>query len=384
MKKVHIKRMLASTLLLFCLSFTTVYATVTQDDINDAKEQVDNLEQQVEDAGKTLDEHNDKKDRLEGDLKNLNTNLQTVVNELSDLEEQITAKQDEITITTAELEAAEAQSAKQYEDMKLRIQYMYENGNVSIFTMFLESDSMSDFLNQTEYIASINTYDREKLSEYQKLQEEIAEKKVLLETEEQELLALKDNMEQKRTEVNGLIAATEKNISQTKTDIANAEAEMEDLEAQLKYWEEYERQLEAQKLQQDLELWEEIQNMDDVEWSDVPYVPAEGEAYLLAAIIQCESEGEPYEGKLAVGSVVMNRVAHSKFPNTITEVIYQKKQFAPVASGRLAYRLQAGVNDECKRAALEVLNGNITNNCLFFRTVIPGINGTVIGNHIFY
>ena len=80
----------------------------------------------------------------------------------------------------------------------------------------------------------------------------------------------------------------------------------------------------------------------------------------------------------------MNRVAHSKFPNTITEVIYQKKQFAPVASGRLAYRLQAGVVEDCKRAAMEVLNGNITNDCLFFRTVIPGIEGTVIGNHIFY
>ncbi|MBQ8280247.1 MAG: cell wall hydrolase [Roseburia sp.] len=383
MKRTHIRRMIASLLVLCCLSVTTVYATVTQDDINDAKEQVDNLQQQVDEAEKELDKHNDKKDELEGDLKDLNTNLQTLANELSDLEEQITDKQDEIEVTTAELDEAEKRSAKQYEDMKVRIQYMYENGNTSMLTMFLEAESMSDFLNQTEYIASINTYDREKLDEFQQLQAEIAEKKALLEEEEKELLALKDDMVQKRAEVNSLIAATEKNISQTKTEIAQAEAEMEDLEEQLKYWEDYERELEAQKLQQDLELWEEIQGMGG-SWSGGSYTPAEGEAYLLAAIIQCESEGEPYEGKLAVGSVVMNRVAHPKFPNTITEVIYQKKQFSPVASGRLAYRLQAGVNEECKRAAAEVLNGNITNNCLFFRTVIPGINGTIIGNHIFY
>lgn len=384
MKRIHVKRIIASLLILSCLSVTTVYATVTQEDIDDAKEQVDNLQQKVDEAEKELDSHNDKKDKLEGDLANLNVNLQTVAGELSDLEEQITDKQDEIEVTTKELEDAEARSAKQYEDMKLRIQYMYENGNTSMLTMLLESDSMSDFLNQAEYVASINTYDREKLEEYRQLQEEIAEKKAVLEDEEKELLALKEAVEQKRTEVNTLIVATEKNISQTKTDIANAEAEMDDLEEQLKYWEEYERQLEAEKLAQDLALWEELQNAGQENLTGATYVPADGEAYLLAALIQCEAWGEPYEGKLAVGSVVMNRVAHSKFPNTITGVIYQNKQFSPVASGRLAYRLQAGVTDECKQAAMEVLNGNITNDCLFFRTIIPGIEGTIIGNHIFY
>lgn len=383
MKKIQIKRLIASLLILCCLSVTTVYATVTQDDINDAKEQVDNLKDQVDEAEKELDQHNDKKDKLEGNLKDLNSDLQVLANELGELEEQITNKQDEIAVTTTELDAAEKRSIKQYEHMKIRIQYMYEKGNASVLEMFFGSESMSDLLNQTEYIASINTYDREKLAEYRKLQQEIAEKKVLLEAEEKELLALKDSMEAKRTEVNSLIAKTEKNISDTKTDIANAKDKVENLEEQLKYWEEYERKLEAEKLEQDLKLWEEIQNMGG-NWTGGNYTPAEGEAYLLAAIIQCESEGEPYDGKIAVGSVIMNRVAHPKFPNTITEVVYQKKQFSPVASGRLAYRLQAGVNDECKKAALEVLGGKITNNCLFFRTVIPGINGIIIGNHIFY
>ena len=383
MKKIHIKRIIASLLVLCCLSATTVYATVTQDDINDAKEQVDNLQQKVDEAEKELDKHNDKKDKLEGNLKDLTKNLQKLAEELGALEIEITDKQEEIEVTTAELEAAEARCEKQYEDMKLRIQFMYENGNTSMLTMFLESDSMSDFLNQTEYVASINTYDRKKLDEFQQTQQEIAETKALLEEEEKQLLALKDDMEEKRQEVNSLIAATEKNISETNKVIASAEEEKKELEKQLKEWEAYERELEAQKLQQDLELWEEIQGMGG-SWVAGNYQPAEGEAYLLAAIIQCEAWGEPYEGKLAVGSVVMNRVAHPKFPNTITEVIYSPKQFAPVASGRLAYRLEHGVVDDCKRAALEVLNGNITNNCLFFRTVIPGINGTIIGNHIFY
>lgn len=384
MRREYLRRILASVLLVCCLSITTVYADVTQEDLDNAKEQIENLQDQVEDAEDAIDEYNDKKDALEGDLKELNNNLQALADDMNELEVQIADKQSEIKLTTEELNAAEKQSEKQYEDMKTRIQFMYENGDVSMLSMLLSSSSISDFLNRTEYVTSINTYDREKLEEYQQLQADIAEKKKTLEEEEQVLLALQEEMEQKQKEVNNLIVATKDNIDKTKTEIASAEEEMKKLEEQLAYWEEYERELEIQKAKEDLERWEEIQNMDREDWSGVPYVPAEGEAYLLAAIIQCESEGEPYEGKLAVGSVVLNRVHSSSFPNTITGVIYQKNQFSPVASGRLAYRLEVGVNDECKRAAMEVLNGNITLNCLFFRTNNGIVQGIVIGNHVFY
>ena len=384
MGKIKIRQIIAAVIIMCCLSVTTVYATITQEDINNAKEQVDNLQQQVDDAENTLNEHNGKKDKLEGDLKNLNTNLQALANDMNALETEITKKQNEIVVTTEELEAAEKRCAKQYEDMKLRIKYMYENGNISMLELITTSNSIADFLNQSDYVSSINAYDRQKLAEFQQLQEEIAEKKAVLEEEEKTLLKMKEDLKGKQAKVNIMIASTQHNISQTNQDIADTQENIENLEEQLKYWEEYERKLEAEKLAQDLALWQEIQNAGKEDWSGVSYSAAEGEAYLLAAIIQCESDGEPYEGKLAVGSVVMNRVRSSRFPNTITGVIYQSKQFAPVASGRLAYRLQAGVNETCQRAAAEVLSGNITNDCLFFRTVVPGIEGTVIGNHIFY
>lgn len=380
----YIKRVLASVMLFIGLSVTTVYATVTQGDIDDAKQQVEDLQQQVEDAENVLDKHNDKKDKLEDELADLNQNLASLADEMNELEVQIADKQDEITVTTAELDAAEKRSAKQYEDMKLRIQFMYENGNISIVSRLMNSESLSDFLNQTEYISSINAYDREKLEEFQQLQMEIADKKQTLEEEETVLLALREDLKNKQSEVNTLIVATKGSISKTNTEIASAQESIEDLEEQLKYWEEYEKELREKKYEQDLKLWQEMQNSGQEDWSGVSYVPQEGEAYLLAAIIQCEAWGEPYEGKLAVGSVVLNRVKSSRFPNTITGVIYQRGQFAPVASGRLAYRLQAGVVADCQRAANEILNGNVTNNCLFFRTVAPGINGTIIGNHIFY
>lgn len=384
MKVKYIKRVFFSALLLFCMSVTTVYATVTQEDINQVQNQVNNLQQQKENAENVLDDINNKKDALENNLSDLGSELDTLVSDMNDLEDQIDVKQDEIAIAATDLETAEAQVQKQYGDLKIRIQYMYENGTSSLLDAFFESKSIAELINQTENVSAMIEYDREKLAEYQQLQAELKEKKAQLEKEESSLLALQDEMGQKRTQVNQLISNTQQNLSQANTEASYAQATVDDLAAQLAYWEAYEAQLEAQKLAQDLALWEQIQQEGKEDLSGITYVPAEGELYLLAAIIQCESEGEPYAGKLAVGSVVMNRVKSSKFPNTITEVIYQKKQFSPVASGRLSYRLSVGVNDTCMQAAVEVLNGTITTDALFFRRVTPGINGTVIGNHVFY
>ena len=123
----------------------------------------------------------------------------------------------------------------------------------------------------------------------------------------------------------------------------------------------------------------------DTDIDDNPFANvSESEVYLLACIIDCESEGEPYAGQLAVGSVVLNRVESKYFPDTITGVIYQKNQFSPVASGRLAYMLNRGPTASCMKAAREVLGGNRTVSCLYFRVNTGVISGTVIGHHVFY
>ena len=112
----------------------------------------------------------------------------------------------------------------------------------------------------------------------------------------------------------------------------------------------------------------------------------EGDRKLLANIIYCEAGGEPYEGKVAVGAVVINRVLSTVYPNTVVGVIYQNKQFSPVASGRLALALANDkATESCYRAADEAMSG-VTNvgQCVYFRTPIPGLEGIRIGGHIFY
>ena len=106
---------------------------------------------------------------------------------------------------------------------------------------------------------------------------------------------------------------------------------------------------------------------------------------LLAALIHCEARGESYEGQVAVGAVVLNRVRSSAYPDTISGVIYASGQFSPAQSGKLDRVIASGnINDSCIEAAKEVLSGysNVGDMTHFRRN--DGRDGLVIGNHVFY
>lgn len=106
---------------------------------------------------------------------------------------------------------------------------------------------------------------------------------------------------------------------------------------------------------------------------------------LLAALIHCEARGEPYEGQVAVGAVVMNRVRSAAYPNTIHGVIYASGQFSPAISGTLNQVYESGrINESCIRAAKEALSGvsNVGDLTHFRRN--DGRAGIVIGNHVFH
>ena len=106
---------------------------------------------------------------------------------------------------------------------------------------------------------------------------------------------------------------------------------------------------------------------------------------LLAALIYCEAGSESYEGKLAVGAVVMNRVRSAAYPNSIHGVIYASGQFTPAMNGKLNRVYEAGnINASCIQAAQEALAGvsNVGDLTHFRRN--NGREGLVIGNHVFY
>ena len=94
-------------------------------------------------------------------------------------------------------------------------------------------------------------------------------------------------------------------------------------------------------------------NVEDTYYTD-KYVDDET---LLSSIIYCEAGNQAYEGKVAVGLVIMNRVYDSRFPSKLREIVYQKQQFTPARNGSLtkAIKTPSLVTEECRKAAKEVL-----------------------------
>ncbi len=106
---------------------------------------------------------------------------------------------------------------------------------------------------------------------------------------------------------------------------------------------------------------------------------------ILGAIIWCEAGNQSYEGKLAVGAVVMNRVNSPRYPNTIADVIYAPGQFTPAMYGKVLRTLERGVNASCLQAAQDALNGmnNVGNRTHFNRVEIRS-SDLIIGDHAFW
>ena len=299
------------------------------------------------------------------------------------LEEQIREKEQEITETQAALEEARENADSQYEAMKSRIQYAYERDDYALLEGMLGMDSISDMLNYYDYVAAISEYDEQKLKEFRAIRDQIDENEKKLQKEHAELADYKVQVEAEQAKVSGYISSTSSDIAENAGELSNAQAEAEAYEKRLK---EQDADLAAlkKKLAEEQAMSRLASQSAKRDISEVSF--AEDDRYLLANLIYCEAGGEPYAGQLAVGAVVVNRVLSSVYPDTVTGVIYQNRQFSPVASGRLAIALAENrATPACYQAADEAMSG-VTNvgNCVYFRTPIEGLTGISIGGHIFY
>ena len=119
--------------------------------------------------------------------------------------------------------------------------------------------------------------------------------------------------------------------------------------------------------------------------TEVPSAAGFSDVVLLAALIQAESGTQPYEGQVAVGNVVMNRLATGRYGSSIYSVIYAKSQFGPAGNGQVARIAAAGPKASCLAAAQDAMNGvNYIGTATHFRNVSSGNAGIVIGAHVFW
>ena len=334
------KRRLAAIFFMLCVltvSQITVYATSdTKEKLDKAKEEKKQTESQKEATETHIDNMEEAQTGLKGELDSLTVQLTEVSSNLETIENNIIAKNEEIRITQEELEQAKATEEYQYESLKKRIQYNYEkSSNVYLESLFT-SGSFGEFLNMSEYFEQMAAYDQKLLASFKAAREEVEEKEAQLEKEKAALDEMKAEAEAEHNRFSGLISQTQGNINAYSSQIADAEAQVNALEAQL---EEQKKNIAALQKQLAEEMAKSRQAAQS-SWRDISQVTfTEDDRYLLANLIYCEAGGEPYEGQVAVGAVVINRVLSSVFPNTLSGVVYQSRQFEPVSTGRLALAL---------------------------------------------
>lgn len=375
-------------LLILCLLLTALpaaytYASTTKEQLQKAEEENKQTEQQLSETKEDLEGLKEVKDTLEEELDDLNQKLNRVSDNLSDLEQQITDKEEEIRITTENLEVARQTETTQYESMKARIRFMYERGDYALLETIFGAESFGEALNKADYIEQITAYDRMKLDEFVATRNRIEEEEAKLQQEMLQLDELKQEVEAEKQLVNTYVQKTASSINNYSGQISQAEQRVLEQEAKIK-----EQEANIEYLKKKLAEEQAMSKLAaQSSWRDISEVSfVEGDRYLLANLIYCEAGGESYAGQLAVGAVVINRVLSSVYPNTLVEVIYQRSQFSPAGSGRLALALAENrATASCYKAADEAMAGQTNvGNCVYFRTPIPGLTGIRIGNHIFY
>ena len=140
------------------------------------------IKKQQQATQKQLDQINSQMKSIEGQrnsilsqVNSLNSELTNLILNIQLLESDIEAKAEEVDQAQADYEAAKQKEEEQYEAMKLRIQYIYEEGDMDYLSLFLQAENFSDFLNRADFAQEIQTKDREMFLEYQETKQEVAD-----------------------------------------------------------------------------------------------------------------------------------------------------------------------------------------------------------------
>ena len=212
---------------------STVYASGTDAAIAEAQAEKQAAQEGLAQVQNSIGSLESKKQELESYLADLNAQYEDLTNSISELSIQAAEKEDELNKVKTELEKAKKASADQYESMKLRIAYMYENAGTSALETLLSSESLAEFLNRAENAIQISTYDRNMLDKYVSLQKNIQENEKKVETESAEIDNLMTERASKQQEVQSMAASTSDDINSYVDQISASQEEAQQLMADI-------------------------------------------------------------------------------------------------------------------------------------------------------
>lgn len=211
--------------------------------LKEAQKEKAALEKALEKAKQTINELKESKGDVQAKVNDLNAQLMNISSRITALENQLaqknqelTEKKDQIEETKDQLEDAKKQEEQQYADMKVRIQFMYENAQESYFEALFSSESFSDFLNSAEYIMQIQEYDRKKLGEYQETVAYIDGVEKQLEEDYATLEEMKKEVEQEKASVEQEKASVATLMNQRETELAGIEGNIDSAQNDADYY----------------------------------------------------------------------------------------------------------------------------------------------------
>ena len=227
--------------LVAALSFAMAMTVAIPCYANSLQDQIVQVSADTEDAEITLANSQERIASLEakkGDMEAYLTELSKQIDELNSglevIQEQCTLKQEEIEKTQEELDEAKELEQSQYEDMKLRIKYIYEESVGSgMLESVLSADNFSDFLNRADAVTQINEYDREMLTEYQNTVQEISSNELKIQKEYIDLTELQSTYISQQQEVQSVYKAAQQELEACKTQLSSSTSEKQALLAKI-------------------------------------------------------------------------------------------------------------------------------------------------------
>ena len=194
----------------------------------DAQKKKSQAEQDLKDKKKEINGLKDQQQITADDIKNKSAKLDEILAAQKKLQTDITSKQAEIEQNQKDLAAAQEKQQEQYDAMKKRIQFMYENSaEDNIWTAIIESNGITDMLNRIEYVSDVYESDRALMDSYQAAVEQVKEIGTKLDNDMNELTAMQDDYEKQQADVEAAIVALENQKEQYASQIAQAQQQAE-------------------------------------------------------------------------------------------------------------------------------------------------------------
>ncbi len=216
-------------------------ATVLMTSTEHVTATISNIQSQKAQNEKELNNIKSKISNLEGQKSALNNEVSGLNDELTDtllnievLESDLADKEVEIQEAEIAYEEAKATEERQYEDMKLRIQYLYESGNDSYLEILLTSDSIADLVNRVDYAEELQEYDNRLLDEYKAAKQAVIELQARLEQEKEELLEMQAQLEEEKANLQNMIARKKSEIADFDSQLSAARAKVSEYQQKIK------------------------------------------------------------------------------------------------------------------------------------------------------